>query len=378
MDFDHHGADALVMVGASERSTDLLYATAFRAPDPFVFVWTPAERLVMVSDLELDRARSQATVDRVVPSSHYERQLQASGQERPGFDALLAALLQDLSAARLLLPADFPFGTSEHLRQAGLQLQVAPAPLFAARQLKDQAEVAQIQHAMGAAEAGLQVAVDALRAAAVRAGVLYLNGEALTSERLRRLMHLALLELDCVAQHTIVAGGEQGCDPHQEGSGPLRAGESIIIDVFPQGPGGYFGDITRTFVKGCAPAPLRRLHEAVLAAQKLALAGMRAGADGRQLHGQVMQAFEQAGYQTAEKDGHMQGFFHGTGHGVGLEIHEPPRVGLRGDVLQEGHVVTVEPGLYYPGVGGVRIEDTVLVRADGCLNLAGFPKDLEV
>ncbi|MEW6750906.1 MAG: Xaa-Pro peptidase family protein [Candidatus Latescibacterota bacterium] len=375
---DLGGAEALVMVGASERSADLLYASAFRAPDPFVFVWTERERLVMVSDLELDRARRQAAVGRVVASSHYERQLQQAGQERPGFDALLVALLQDLGVRSLLLPAEFPFGTSEHLRQAGLALRPAPTPLFSARQRKSADEVALIEKAMRAGEAGLQAAVDAIGAADVRAGVLHWKGEALTSERLRRLIHRVLLEHDCVAQHTIVAGGEQGCDPHHEGSGPLGAGESIILDIFPQTPEGYFGDITRTVVKGKAPAPLVRLFETVLAGQRLALEMVRAGADGRQLHAEVVRAFEAAGYRTAETDGHMQGFFHGTGHGVGLEIHEPPRLGLRGDLLEAGHVVTVEPGLYYPGVGGVRLEDTVVVRPDGCQNLARFPKFLEV
>ena len=379
MELDLAGAAALLVIGASEQCADLYYATRFRAPDPFVFIWKPGEKILMASDLELDRARSQADVDRVVGLSHYERQLKEEGCEQPGADQVLLALLGDLQVAHLLVPADFPLGRAESLRQAGIRLQVAPSPLFPRRQIKTAEEVEAIHRAQRAAEQGMEAAVEAIRRADIRDGVLYDSGQPLTSERIRRRIHRTLLELDCTAQHTIVAGGDQGCDPHQEGSGPLRAGQTIIIDIFPQvGATGYFGDITRTVVRAPAPEAVRELYETVRRGQELALEKIRAGADGRQLHEEILQLFTDAGYATGEQDGRMQGFFHGTGHGVGLEIHEPPRIGLRGDVLQAGQVVTVEPGLYYPGLGGVRIEDTVVVRDSGCENLTSFPKVLEV
>ncbi|MFH1572319.1 MAG: Xaa-Pro peptidase family protein, partial [Gemmatimonadota bacterium] len=224
----------------------------------------------------------------------------------------------------------------------------------------------------------MAAAAEALRRAAVRGGALFLDGEPLTSERLRRRLHRVLLEADCTGQHTIVAGGEQACDPHDEGHGPLRAGEPIIVDIFPRAAAsGYYGDITRTFVRGPVPPPVRRLWDAVREAQATALGGIRAGASGRDLHAQVEAVFTGRGYATGEANGHMQGFFHGTGHGVGLEIHEAPSIGKAGTRLEPGHAVTVEPGLYYPGVGGVRLEDLVLVRDGGCHNLTTFPLDLE-
>jgi Xaa-Pro aminopeptidase len=184
----------------------------------------------------------------------------------------------------------------------------------------------------------------------------------------------------CLASHTIVACGEQGCDPHEVGHGPLRAHQPIILDIFPRSQNsGYWGDITRTIVRGKASEPVKALYAAVLAGQSLALRQIRAGARGDTIHQGILEEFERRGFQTGVKNGRMQGFFHGTGHGVGLEIHELPRLSPRGQApLKPGHVVTVEPGLYYSGVGGVRLEDLIVVSETGFKNLTLFPKFLEV
>jgi Xaa-Pro aminopeptidase len=374
------GADALLLIGDSERNSDLYYATRFRAPDPFVFLWTRQAKILLIGNLELDRARGQAAVDQVLPSAHYEKQLRDQGLENPGFRDVVLALLADLGLKSLKVPADFPLDPADFLRQAGIQLEVASVPLFPQRQIKTPDEVEALRRAMRATEQGMEVAVETIAAAQVRDQVLYWEGEVLTSERLRRMIHLTLLQQDCIAQHTIVACGTDGCDPHQEGSGPLRAGEAIIIDIFPrEAASGYFGDITRTICKGAAPKALRALYDVVLRGQQLALEQICDGADGRQIHQTIQELFVQAGYKTGEKTGRMQGFFHSTGHGLGLDIHEAPRIGPKGDILKAGQVVTVEPGLYYPDLGGgVRIEDVVLVEKDGCDNLTTFPKFLEV
>ena len=190
----------------------------------------------------------------------------------------------------------------------------------------------------------------------------------------------AAMRQNCLASHTIVACGEQGCDPHEVGRGPLRAHQPIILDIFPRSQSsGYWGDITRTIVKGKASEPIKALYAAVLAGQLLALRQIRAGAHGDTIHQAILDEFQRRGFQTGVKNGRMQGFFHGTGHGVGLEIHELPRLSPRGQAPQKpGHVVTVEPGLYYPGVGGVRLEDLVVVLETGFRNLTRFPKFLEV
>jgi Xaa-Pro aminopeptidase len=378
MEIDLGAADALLISADSDRNQDLYYATRFRAPDPFIFLWTRAGKLLLARDLELDRARLQAQVDLVQAASHYEDKLRQQGVDRPTSHDILLALLQDRGLARLKVPTDFPLATADFLRQSGIVLEVASAPLFAQRQIKTPAEIDALRRAMRATEQGMQTAVEAIGAAEVHDGLLHLDGQVLTSEGLRQRIHLRLMELDCVGQHTIVAGGEQGCDPHQEGSGPLRAGETIIIDIFPRAASGYFGDITRTLVKGQAPPALKALFDVVLRGQQLALERIRSGVPGKDIHQAIKDLFVAEGYETGEKDGYMQGFFHSTGHGLGLEIHEAPSIGPREGLLQKNHVVTVEPGLYYRGLGGVRIEDVVVVQEDGCENLTTFPKYLEV
>ena len=378
MEIDLGAADALLISADSDRNQDLYYATRFRAPDPFIFLWTRAGKLLLARDLELDRARLQAQVDLVQAASHYEDNLRQQGVDRPTSHDVLLALLQDRGLARLKVPTDFPLATADFLRQSGIVLEVASAPLFAQRQIKTPAEIDALRRAMRATEQGMQTAVEAIGAAEVHDGLLHLDGQVLTSEGLRQRIHLRLMELDCVGQHTIVAGGEQGCDPHQEGSGPLRAGETIIIDIFPRAASGYFGDITRTLVKGQAPPALKALFDVVLRGQQLALERIRSGVPGKDIHQAIKDLFAAEGYETGEKDGYMQGFFHSTGHGLGLEIHEAPSIGPREGLLQTNHVVTVEPGLYYRGLGGVRIEDVVVVQEGGCENLTTFPKYLEV
>jgi Xaa-Pro aminopeptidase len=202
----------------------------------------------------------------------------------------------------------------------------------------------------------------------------------LTSEKLRAIIDTAILQAGGLANHTIVAGGDQACDPHEVGHGVLKAREPIIIDVFPRSQKtGYFGDITRTVVKGRASEPVRKLYDTVQRGQELGFDALSHGVRTAEIHDKILQFFISQGYKTGQCNGRMQGFFHGTGHGVGMEIHEAPRVGPNSkDRLVSGHVVTVEPGLYYPGIGGIRLEDIALVTNNGPRNLTKFEKMLEI
>ena len=187
------------------------------------------------------------------------------------------------------------------------------------------------------------------------------------------------MENNCIAAHSIVACGINGVDPHHQGSGPLYANQSIIMDIFPRdSESRYFADITRTVVRGKASPKLKKMFEAVLEGQKIAFRSIREGADGSKIHEAIQKRFEELGFTTGVKNGRVQGFFHGTGHGLGLDIHEPPRISRGKDILKAGQVVTVEPGLYYEDAGGIRIEDDVLVTRTGCLNLVKLPKILEI
>ena len=385
---DLDGTAALLLVGDSERSADMLYATGFSAPDPFVFLQTARAKYLLIGDLELDRARDQARVDEVLSLSRYDRlaadRLDEAADEEDyptrRYRALLM-LLEELKVRSMKVPADFPVGAADILRQAGLRLEVAAEPLFAHRSRKQPVEIDAVIQALVAAERAMTRAIEIIRSAAVDSQdrLVGADGQILTSQGVRRLIHQSLLADDCTGQHTIVACGEDGCDPHQQGSGPLLAGQPIILDIFPRSEeSGYFGDITRTVLKGEASSRQRDLYRAGEEGQQLALERIRAGVDGSDIHRAIEALFTDRGFETGERNGRMQGFFHGTGHGLGLEIHEAPSIGKRRDILQVGQVVTVEPGLYYQGLGGVRIEDVVVVEAEGCRNLTSFPKYFEV
>lgn len=370
---------ATLMIAASESDSNLYYATRFIAPDPFIFIEIKGERLLVMSDLEMDRARSQASVDRVLSYSEIERRLRTQGVKDPGPSEVIHTVLQDERVARLLVPGNFPYAHAARLQELGYRLDTKKEPFFERRAVKTSEEVRHIEATQRAVEEAVAAAHDALRGATPREEVLWLEGEPLTSERIKKLINVKLMERDCVAQHTIVAGGEQACDPHQEGSGPLPANRSIIFDVFPRsGQSRYFADMSRTVVRGKPSPELKKLYQAVKDAQEEAITKIRDGADGAKIHQGICERFEAAGYLTGLVNGRMQGYFHGTGHGVGLDIHEPPRISRTGSPLQEGHIVTVEPGLYYPGLGAVRIEDMVLVTNDGCRNLTDFPKTFEL
>ena len=370
---------ATLMIAASESDSNLYYATRFIAPDPFIFMEVKGERILLMSDLEMDRARSQATVDRVLSYSELERRAKAQGAAAPGSVDVLHLVLQDRGIKQVLVPGNFPFGHALKLQALGYQLETKKEPFYERRAIKTAEEIRCIEDAQRATEAAVAASHEALRTADIRDNLLWLDGTPLTSERIKKLINVALMERDCVAQHTIVAGGDQACDPHNEGSGPLPAHRSIIFDVFPRSAvTRYFADMSRTVVRGAASLELRRLYQTVKDAQEEAISRVRAGADGTNIHQGICNRFDAAGYATGLVNGRMQGYFHGTGHGVGLDIHEHPRISRNGSILQEGEVVTVEPGLYYPGLGAVRIEDMVLVTRDGCRNLTNYPKTFEL
>jgi Xaa-Pro aminopeptidase len=370
---------ATLFIAASEQDSNLYYATRFMAPDPFIYLEIKGERLMVMSDLEMDRARTQASVDRVLSYSEIEQKAKKQGIKDPTAVDIVHVVLKESKIRRLSVPANFPVIHAARLQERGYSLNPKRDPFYEQRVLKTAEEVRHIEDAQRATEEAVAAAHTLLRRAEIKDEQLWLDGEVVTSERIKKFVNVKLMERDCIAQHTIVAGGEQACDPHNEGSGPLPAHRSIIFDVFPRSATSrYFADMSRTVIRGKVSAELKRLYGAVKDAQEDAIDKIKDGADGMKIHQGICARFEKAGYKTGLVNGRMQGYFHGTGHGVGLDIHEAPRISRTGSLLQEGHVVTVEPGLYYPGLGAVRIEDMVLVTKDGCRNLTNFPKVFEL
>lgn len=366
---------ATLFIAASETDANLYYATKFIAPDPFIYLEIKGERILVMNDLEMDRAKSQAAVDRVLSYSEIEKRARDHGAASPGSVDIVHVVLREAKIKQVLVPSNFPFSHASRLQELGYQVHAKSDPFYEQRVVKTAEEVRHIEGAQRATEAAVAAAHDLLRRATIKGDELWHEGSALTSERIKKFINVKLMENDCVAQHTIVAGGEQACDPHNEGSGPLPANRSIIFDVFPRSATTrYFADMSRTVVRGTPSPELVKLYQIVKDAQEEAITKIKDGADGMKIHRGICDRFEKAGYKTGLVNGRMQGYFHGTGHGVGLDIHEAPRISRTGSLLQEGHVVTVEPGLYYPGLGAVRIEDMVLVTSDGCRNLTNFPK----
>ena len=372
-------APARVLYAASETDADILYPTGFFAPDPFLFVQAARGRILVMSDLEMDRARAQARVDEVRSWSAVARAEEAAGGKATPA-AVIARALRQLGLRRVEVPRSFPLGLAMDLDARGIRLEIGPDPFWPERETKGKDEVRAIQSALRAAEAGLEAGLAALRATRIgRDGWLRRDGRRFRAEDLRSAVNARIMALGCLPAHTICAPGDQAVDPHQEGHGPIRAHTPIVMDIFPRSERtGYFGDLTRTVVRGRAPDRLREVYALVAEGVRLGHRRVRPGADGPAIHREIQDLFTARGFPTGLRDGRMQGFFHGTGHGLGLQIHEPPSISPRPSTLRAGHVVTVEPGLYYLGLGGVRLEDVALVTAAGSRNLTRVPKVLEI
>jgi Xaa-Pro aminopeptidase len=277
-----------------------------------------------------------------------------------------------------VVPANFPLGYAEELAVNKIRVRATDGLFWPEREAKSDKEIEMIGRALRITEAGLKRAVEVLKGSKPGSGKRLLwNGKTLTSEMLRAEIDSSVLRAGGLPTGTIVAGGDQACDPHERGHGPLYADSLIILDVFPRdAKTGYFGDMTRTVLRGRVSEAQRKLWETVKAGQALALKRIKAGVDGMTIHKAIQQFFAGRGFPTEVRNGRRVGFFHGTGHGLGLEIHEHPR--LQKVVLKDRQVLTVEPGLYYPGLGGAREEDVVMVTKTGCRILSRFPKQLEI
>ncbi|MDE3067221.1 MAG: M24 family metallopeptidase [Verrucomicrobiota bacterium] len=369
------------MVADSERDANMLYATGLFVPDPFIWLKSGRRPLLVMSDLEIDRARAQAPHCRVAALSRIQNTLRREGIPSPRPAHVIRRLLRRKSIRAVTVPENFPLGLATELEQLGVRIRLRAGTFFPERETKSAAEIRHIAGALAMAEAGMAAAVQALRRSKIgRRRQLVYRGAPLTSERLRAVIDGAVLQAGGLAANTIVAGGRQSCAPHERGHGPLRAHEPIILDIFPRSQAtGYFGDITRTVVRGRAGEAARKLYDTVRRGQQIAFQRIRAGTATAEVHRAVREFFARVGYKTGRRRGRMEGFFHGTGHGLGLEIHEAPRLGaFSTGALKAGHVVTVEPGLYYRQIGGVRLEDVALVTGGGAKNLTRFEKVLEI
>jgi Xaa-Pro aminopeptidase len=370
------------LIDADSEDADQRYLSGYDAPDPFLTLYTPENLWVLVSGLEYGRAKTESNADVVRRFADYDfQQMREEHGAEEARRRMVAAFLEEAGVDAVAAPKRFPLETADGLRERGVTVEPdADDTITTIRARKTDAEIEHVRAAQRANEAALSAAEDRLAAAEPVDGTLHHDGEALTAERVKEEIEVALLRAGCALEETIVAGGAQGADPHERGSGPLPADDPIVIDVFPRDTETkYHADMTRTFVAGEASEEVRRRHELTIEAMEAAIDAVEPGITGEAVHGAVCDVYEAAGYETLRSNPEADtGFIHSTGHGVGLDVHELPHVAPGGEELEPGHVITIEPGLYDPEVGGMRIEDLVVVTADGCENLTEYHTDLMV
>ena len=366
----------LLLVGSATDCPDVEYASGFRSTDPVVFLRTRAGQYLVVADMEYGRALRVGGRTQVLTPER----LGLRGRRRKRLSNWILQLLRRLAIRSVCVSPLFPLGVARRLERRNIRVSIAEGDLFPERAVKSGVEIRKIREAQQAAVLAMRAAIAMIASSEIDGdGYLRLEGKRLTAERVRRRIWEVLLQHDCLGKETIVACGKQAADPHETGQGPLRAHEAIVMDIFPQHLiYGYWGDLTRTVVRGKAPAALRKMFLAVKTAQAAALEQVRPGVKGVTVHRTAVREFCRRGFETGAADGRSYGFIHGTGHGVGLAIHETPSVSLGDARLKSGHVITIEPGLYYPDIGGVRIEDTVVVTPGGWKYLVPCEKRFEV
>jgi Xaa-Pro aminopeptidase len=362
-------------------SADQLYFSRVSVHDPFISFGAGQKRYTVQNALEFGRVKKARSVDEVLPLEDWvAKARKRHPRSAIGPAEVIAELARSYRVKGFRVADDFPAALYLKLKKLGLALELADGPLFPERETKTTKEANAIREGNRLSSLGFTVAETILRESRIRGNELIYEKKVLTSERVQFAIESAILAEGGRSDDTIVAGGDQACDPHERGHGPLRSRELIIIDIFPRVlKTGYFGDMTRTYLRGRANEAQRQLRQAVFNAQQAAIKSVKAGVEGSHVHQQVLDVFDLGGYETTRGKNGSTGFFHGTGHGLGLDIHETPRVsGLVSAPLKKGTVVTIEPGLYYPGLGGCRIEDVVQVTARGAKLLSDHHYDWEI
>jgi Xaa-Pro aminopeptidase len=374
----------VLIFGDTIRSPELRHEVPVPIPDAFLYAEKGDRRAVIMHSLEIPRVREDAPELEIIPLEQLgidELIAQGSPWWQNELEIALRAC-RELGLERPAVPPTFPVGHADYLRQHGVDVAVERDLFDNRRRSKNETEVAGIRKAQRACEAALDAARELLRQARPNGGGLEVEGEPLTSERLKRVIEEVFADYDVEGSDMIVSHGPQTAVGHNSGSGQIAPNEPIVFDLFPRDKAtACYSDMTRTYVVGEPSDELKEWHSLVKRALETSTAGVKPGVNGSKLFEEVCEQFQQAGYKTQlnKEPGEVleDGFFHSLGHGVGLEVHELPYMGRNGQDLVPGDVITIEPGLYRSGFGGVRLEDIVLVTREGYEVLTDYPYDLE-
>jgi Xaa-Pro aminopeptidase len=367
---------ATVMAGIPASNLSLYRAIRFKVGDPAALIVFPgeaggSERVLIIRDIEMERAKRHARVDRVHCPADFEPADGLSGDRETATAQSVAQCLRARGVTRVRADRSLPLIFAHFIGKAGIALECDTEMGVLERRAKDAQELEWLREAQRATEGAMRIACETVaRARAAADGTLAHEGSPLTAERLRAIIDIHLLTNGYENPESIVACGAQGADCHDHGHGVLRTGEPVIVDIFPRNRKTlYNGDMTRTVVHGAIPAEVARMHVAVVEAKRDAIGAVRAGVTGQSVHEATLAALARRGFSAGQPaEPRVAVISHGTGHGIGLEVHEPPLLAIKGPTLVVGDVLTVEPGLYALGIGGVRIEDMVAVTQTGCEN----------
>lgn len=379
--------EARLCAGIPALNTTLFWRTRFLVGDPVAYLEIEradsTETVLILRDIEMARAREKTDVDRVACPADFAGEGGLSGDRETATAQAAAECLRRAGVKRVVADRSLPLIYAAVARELGLEVLCDPGLWVEERRQKSEEEIEHLAEAQRVTEGAMEFACRLIARAEARPdGVLLHEGEPLTSERVRAAIDHWLLDRGYTAPASIVAGGPAGADCHDLGSGELRSGQPVIVDIFPQNRlTRYNGDCTRTVVHGDIPDEIRRMHEVVVRAKEAGIAATHAGTTGEHVHRATIQVIEQEGFELGlpeEGDSPSRcAMTHGTGHGVGLEVHEPPLLDFGGPPLLPGEALTIEPGLYRPDLGGVRVEDLVIVTGDSCRNLNQLPEQLD-
>ncbi|WGI17238.1 Xaa-Pro peptidase family protein [Methanonatronarchaeum sp. AMET-Sl] len=357
--------DCLLVFSESYHNSNMYYLSSFLSGDPFVYFKTKEKECLVVPGMEVERAREDSDIEIC--------SLSMFGEEQNRYLGAIKKLLNDYDCNKIGVPDEFPVKISKKLSEFDL----FPIDLSKLRDVKDNWEVDYIEGVQKTAESGMEVALEILKESELVEGKLFYKDKPLTSDYIRYKINIELLRNNCISMDTIVSSGNETASPHKPGSGVLDP-TPIIIDIFPKNrENRYCGDITRTFSK-TKNEKAYQVYQDVQKAQEIGFKEIKKnGVTGAVVHNAVCEYFENKGYDTPRTGGET-GFIHSTGHGVGLDLHEHPRLGKGGSELKKGHVVTIEPGIYDPSFGGIRIEDLVVITEKSFKNLTSFDKEFYI
>ena len=380
-------ASPILIAGIPSHNMTFQHRIRFSVGDPAAFIeWSrdgAIHRTLIIRDIEMDRARKEVAVDEVKCPADFSPESGLSGDREIATAQAVAEMLVRNGFEEVVSDRSLPLAFLDQLRERGIAVHCDYDLGVLDRRTKDDQEIEYLARAQEVTEQAMRMACETIANAEANAdGVLQVDGRPLDSERVRAMIDHFFLDRGFTSPPSIVAGGVIGADCHDIGRGSLKTGEPVIVDIFPRDNATlYNGDCTRSVVHGDVPDRIRDMHATVVEAKDAAEAVVRAGVTGQAVHEAAIGVIRARGYEVGLPDADAPadycGMVHGTGHGIGLEVHELPLLDFGGPEILCGDALTIEPGLYSRAIGGIRVEDMVIVQEDGCRNLNRLPVGLD-